>query len=266
MIDLLAIFPLAVIPAFMLLALVHEARRFDKPRWWKTRMTLATAAVVAGSMGVAGFWGSVLGDFHLFDFGHMGTWAGAGFGIVVYEFVHYWYHRAAHRFDTLWRLAHQMHHSAEAMDAFSANYLSPADLVLFTTWSSLVFFPLLGLTVEAGVVAGAWLGFNAMFQHANVRTPHWLGYLIQRPESHVAHHERGRHRYNYANLPLWDMAFGTFRNPRSVDGVAAGFYTGASTRVLDMLLCRDVSRPPLADAGDAPAVDEAGEAPLDRAA
>ena len=266
MIDFLAMFPLAAIPAFMLLALVHEARRYDKPRWWKTRMTLVTVAVVAGSMAVAGFWGTVLGDFHLFDFGHMGTWAGAGFGIVVYEFVHYWYHRAAHRYDWLWRLAHQMHHSAEAMDAFSANYLSPADLVLFTTWSSLVFFPLLGLTVEAGVVAGAWLGFNAMFQHANVRTPYWLGYLIQRPESHVVHHERGRHRYNYANLPLWDMAFGTFRNPRSVDGVAAGFYTGASTRILDMLLCRDVSRPAQAETGCAEPAVTGDEQRLDRAA
>ncbi len=154
-----------------------------------------------------------------------------------------WYHRTAHRFDVLWRLAHQMHHSAEAMDAFSAQYLHPVDVFMFTSLGSLVFYPLLGLTVEAGLVAGAWLGFNAMFQHANVRTPRWIGYLIQRPESHVVHHQRGRHRYNYANLPLWDMAFGTFRNPRSVDGVAAGFYTGASSRILDMLLFRDVSRP-----------------------
>jgi hypothetical protein len=38
--------------------------------------------------------------------------------------------------------------------------------------------------------------------------------------------------------------FGTFRNPESVDGVQAGFYNGASARILDMLLFRDVSRPP----------------------
>lgn len=243
MIEFLSVLPLAAIPAFMLLALAYEARRYQKPRWWKTRMTVATVAVVGGSMLVAGFWGTLLGEFHVFDFSETGTWAGAALGILVYEFVHYWYHRTAHRFDWLWHLAHQMHHSAEVMDAFSANYLHPVDLFLFTSWSSLVFFPLLGLTVEAGVVAAAWLGVNAMFQHANIRTPRWLGYLVQRPESHVVHHQRGRHRYNYANLPLWDMAFGTFRNPRSVDGVAAGFYDGASARVWDMLCGRDVSRP-----------------------
>ena len=160
---------------------------------------------------------------------------------MVYEFAHYWYHRGVHRFDWTWRAAHQMHHSAEAIDAFSANYLHPIDLFMFTTWGSLIFFPLLGLNLEAGLIAGVWLGFNAMFQHANIRTPRWLGYFIQRPESHVVHHERGRHRYNYANLPLWDMAFGTFRNPESVDQVQAGFYTGASSRISDMLLFKDVS-------------------------
>ena len=29
----------------------------------------------------------------------LGTWAGALCGLVVYDFFHYWYHRAAHRFD-----------------------------------------------------------------------------------------------------------------------------------------------------------------------
>lgn len=239
----LTFLPLALIAGFMLLALVHEARRYEKPRWWKTRMTLATIAVVAGSMAITGLWGTLLDDFHLLDGAVLGTWPGAGAGILVYEFVHYWYHRAVHRFDWLWRVTHQMHHSAEAMDAFSANYLHPGDVVGFTTASSLVFFPLLGLDVEAGLICGAWLGFNAMFQHANIRTPRWLGYLIQRPESHVVHHQRGRHRYNYANLPLWDMVFGTFRNPARVDAMKAGFYTGASTRILDMLLGRDVSGP-----------------------
>ncbi len=244
MIDFLTFLPLALIPAFMLLALVYEARRYAKPPWWKTRMTLATTAVIAGAVVITGFWGTVLGDAHLFNGAGLGTWAGAATGIVVYEFVHYWYHRVVHHFDWLWRLAHQMHHSAEVMDAFSANYLHPVDLFLFTTWSSLVFFPVLGLSLEAGLIAGAWLGFHTMFQHANIRTPRWMGFLIQRPESHVVHHERGRHRYNYANLPLWDMAFGTFRNPKNVDGREVGFYDGASTRILDMLMLRDVSKPP----------------------
>jgi sterol desaturase/sphingolipid hydroxylase (fatty acid hydroxylase superfamily) len=253
MVDLLEIATLGMIPAFLLIALAVDARPFERPRGWRTRMTIATVVVVAASMGVATVWGVLLGGYHLLDGSGLGTLPGAGLGILTYEFLHYWYHRCAHRFDTLWRLAHQMHHSAEAMDAFSAYYLHPMDVVLFTSLGSLVFFPLLGLTAEAGALCGAWLGFNAIFQHANVRTPRWLGYFIQRPESHVVHHRRGRHRYNYANLPMWDIAYGTFANPKRVDGMEAGFYTGASTRIRDMLLMRDVSRPPQPAPGPDPA-------------
>ena len=53
-------------------------------------------------------------------------------------------------------------------------------------------------------------GIAELFYHWNVRTPHWLGYFVQRPESHCVHHQRGRHRNNYSDLPLWDIAFGTF--------------------------------------------------------
>ena len=250
MIDILGILSLAFIPAFMLLDLVYEARRFKAPSGYRLRTFLLSVAVIAGSIGITTFWGHLVGGRSLLDGTALGTWGGAAVGILVYELVHYTYHRAAHRFDWLWLAGHQMHHSTEKLDAFGANVLHPLDLFFFTTWSSLVFFPLLGITPEAGAIAATWLAFNAMFQHANIRTPHWLGYFIQRPESHLVHHARGRHEYNYANLPLWDMLFGTFRNPRSVEGYETGFYRGASSRLLDMLCFRDVSRPVPSDVAE----------------
>jgi sterol desaturase/sphingolipid hydroxylase (fatty acid hydroxylase superfamily) len=166
-------------------------------------------------------------------------WGRRVVGILVYELVHYWYHRAAHRWNWLWRLGHQVHHSAESVDAFGAYYLHPLDAVLFTSWAVLVFFPLLGLSPEAGAIASAFLAFNAAFQHANIRTPRWLGYIVQRPESHGVHHGRGVHRYNYSDLPLWDMVFGTFRNPGTRETpVSAGFYRGGSARLAAMLAFR----------------------------
>jgi sterol desaturase/sphingolipid hydroxylase (fatty acid hydroxylase superfamily) len=56
--------------------------------------------------------------------------------------------------------------------------------------------------------------FLSVFQHTNVRTPQWLGYFVQRPESHSVHHGRGVHQYNHSDLPLFDILFGTFRNPK----------------------------------------------------
>lgn len=235
---------LGLIPVFLLLDLVWRRRRFSSTRWWRLRGLAVTAMVVAVSIATPFFWAAVFGGASLFDLSELGIAAGAVVGIFIYELVHYVYHRLAHRSDWLWRHAHQMHHSAESLDAFGALYQHPSDAFFFATWSSLVFIPLLGLRPEAAVIGGVFLTFNAMFQHANIATPRWLGYIIQRPESHGVHHRRGVHRSNYSDLPLWDMVFGTFENPKSFDG-EVGFYRGASARIGDMLLGRDVTTPPV---------------------
>ena len=82
--------------------------------------------------------------------------------------------------------------------------------------------------------------FLAVFQHTNIRTPQWLGYVVQRTESHSVHHARGVHQYNYSDLPLFDIVFGTFRNPK--DFVSeSGFYDGASAKVPEILLFKDIA-------------------------
>lgn len=248
MMDVLGYLTLGLIPGLIIVDWAIRGKRHDSTRFWRLRATLVTIAMFYFAGYVAVFWSTVLGDFNLFDLSGLGTWAGALTGIVVYEFGHYWYHRAAHEFDWLWLGAHQMHHSAESLDAFGAFYQHPFDAFNFTTVSSLVFFPLLGLTMEAGIVGGFFLVFNAMFQHMSMRTPQWLGYFIQRPESHSVHHARGLHRYNYSDLPLWDIAFGTFRNPRDFQP-EQGFYDGASERIGEMLVFRDVSSPKQKPAG-----------------
>jgi sterol desaturase/sphingolipid hydroxylase (fatty acid hydroxylase superfamily) len=50
------------------------------------------------------------------------------------------------------------------------------------------------------------------------------------------------HAYNYANIPLWDMLFGTFRNPPAFPE-RYGFWDGASAQMGAMLLGRDVGEP-----------------------
>ena len=239
----LELITIALIPGIIALDWIIRGRQHGSTRFWRARALLVTVAAfyIAGYSAL--FWGTLLGDFHLLDGSGLGTWAGAAVGVLVYELAHYGYHRAAHEWNWLWRAGHQMHHSAESLDAFGAYYMHPVDVFLFTTVSSLVFFPLLGLTPEAGMVGALFLTFNAMFQHMSVRTPRWLGYIIQRPESHSVHHARGVHRYNYSDLPLWDMVFGTFRNPRDFQP-QHGFYDGASERIPEMLLCQDVTTAP----------------------
>jgi sterol desaturase/sphingolipid hydroxylase (fatty acid hydroxylase superfamily) len=50
------------------------------------------------------------------------------------------------------------------------------------------------------------------------------------------HHQEGVHSFNYADLPVWDMLFGTFRNPRHFDA-RCGF--GKDEHRLDAMLAGD---------------------------
>ncbi len=106
---------------------------------------------------------------------------------------------------------------------------------------SLVF--VVGLVPEAAIIANTVIAAVAVLGHSNLKTPRWLGYILQRPEQHAVHHERGVHAYNYGDFSFVDMLFGTFKNPETFDG-QTGFYDGASRRFGDMLLGRDVSTPP----------------------
>jgi sterol desaturase/sphingolipid hydroxylase (fatty acid hydroxylase superfamily) len=234
-------FGLILLAPFLVLELFWRARRYEAGRGWRLRALAVTAATFGVSFAVGRAWGALLPGWSLVDGAALGTWGGALAGILLYELMHYWYHRLAHEWDWLWRAGHQMHHSAESLDAFGAYYQHPVDVALFTTWAVIAFFPVLGLAPGSAAIAVAFLSFNAAFQHANIRTPRWLGYLIQRPESHAIHHGRGIHRWNYADLPVFDLLFGTFRNPAGDVPAHAGFRPGASARIGSMLAFRDVA-------------------------
>ncbi|MCI0507795.1 MAG: sterol desaturase family protein [Gammaproteobacteria bacterium] len=188
------------------------------------------------------YWSERFAHYQLFDLTALGQWGGALAGLLVYEAGVYVYHRSMHGSDLLWHTFHQMHHSAERLDSYSAYWFSPLDMVGWTALVSICLTLVVGLTPEAATLVLYITTFMGIFQHTNVRTPRWLGYVIQRPESHSYHHERGVHARNYSDLPLFDLIFGTFYNPRGF-APATGFYDGASARVGDMLRFRDVSKP-----------------------
>lgn len=186
-----------------------------------------------------------LAQYQLFDLTGLGRWGGALAGLLIYEAGAYFYHRSMHGSNMLWRGIHQMHHSAERLDSYSAFWFGPLDMVGWSVLPSLCLTLIVGITPEAAVLVVYAITFMGIFQHTNVRTPRWLGYIVQRPESHSYHHERGVHARNYADLPLFDLIFGTFYNPGDF-APATGFYDGASTRIGDMLRFRDVSKPTVA--------------------
>jgi sterol desaturase/sphingolipid hydroxylase (fatty acid hydroxylase superfamily) len=160
--------------------------------------------------------------------------------VLIFELLVYAWHRAMHKTHWLWRSFHQMHHSAERLDSYGAFYFSPLDIVGFTFLSSLTLTVVVGLSAQAVTWFLYATMFLAVIQHTNIRTPQWLGYIVQRPESHSVHHGRGIHHYNYSDLPLFDILFGTFRNPKEFVS-ESGFEGASSAQIPQMLAFRDIA-------------------------
>lgn len=222
---------------------LKPARAFPRMRFWRLKGFAFFVVNVALFTALPFVWDAHLAQYRLFDATGLGLVGGAVLGVLTQQLISYTWHRTMHRSSFLFRWFHQMHHSAERMDIWSAMIFSPLDVVGFAFVGSLAMALVLGITPGAAVLANALVTFAGLFTHANLRTPQWLGYVIQRPENHSLHHERGVHAYNYADFPLWDLVFGTFRNPKTWEA-KAGYYEGASNRIGAMLIGRDVTEPP----------------------
>ena len=168
------------------------------------------------------------------------TW-GAIVGYVAITFIYYWWHRWRHSSPLLWRLFHQVHHSPQRIEVITSFYKHPFEIVANGILSSAILYFIVGVVPEAAAYAVLMTGLAELFYHWNVPTPYWLGFIIQRPESHCIHHQEALHSYNYGDLPLYDMLFGTFRNPRRWQA-RCGFGQDEH-RLSQMLRCIDISTP-----------------------
>jgi sterol desaturase/sphingolipid hydroxylase (fatty acid hydroxylase superfamily) len=221
----------------------RPARAFPPRRGWSWLgvaflLLLGTVSAVAPLL-VPTPW---LVEHRLVDGGRLGVIGGTVAGYVVLSGVMYAYHRTVHSVPLLWRLTHQLHHSPQRVDMPGSVLFHPIEMVLQVLLQLFVTLVVLGLDPLAAALTAYVAAFYGMFQHWNVHTPRWLGYFIQRPESHCEHHRKGVHATNYGDLPLWDLLFGTFRNPAHFEG-ECGFEAPADTRLGAMLALRDVNEP-----------------------
>ena len=231
---------LGLFVGFAVLELLSTGRAFPKVKRWRMKGIAFALLYFAIATFAPLMWDEVLGAHQLVDASMLPFWTQIAIGFLVLQFGVYWWHRTMHRSDTLWRVFHQMHHSAERVDIWGAFYFHPLDMLGWAFLGSVVLVLGIGLTGEAAFFVAVMATFCSMFQHSNLTTPHWLGFIVTRPESHSIHHERGIHGFNYGDIPLFDMIFGTFRNPREWNG-EAGFYDGSSAETAKLLAFRKVA-------------------------
>jgi len=249
LLDPISLWFLAIYGVMILIEAIFPARELPKIPWWRTR-ALANFVVyfyLASYLPI--MWDPVLANYQLLDLSGLGVAAGVVIGIVLFEAGIYVWHRAMHSNEFLWRIFHQFHHSAERVDTFGTFYFSPLDTAGFAFIGSFTLTLLIGIDPQAITIYLLLTTFLAIFQHTNMKTPQWLGYFIQRPESHSVHHARNMHFKNFCDLPIFDILFGTFENPKDFHD-KAGFYDGASARVFEMFTFQDVSKLPLGQKPD----------------
>jgi sterol desaturase/sphingolipid hydroxylase (fatty acid hydroxylase superfamily) len=239
--DLVALLiPLTFLAMLAVETLGHTGRPWPAMHWWRAKgfaffLVLMTINAVPPSLVPP-----EVAAHHLVDGSRLGLAGGVLVGYLLVSLANARVHRAYHRYPFLWRWVHQLHHAPQRLDVSGAVLFTPLEVSINVALSFTVMVFVLGLAPLAAAVTGYIAAFYGLFQHFNVRTPRWMGYLIQRPESHGVHHRRGLHAYNYTDLPLWDLLWGTFRNPRRFNG-DVGFEEGPSARLWPMLIGRDVN-------------------------
>lgn len=214
---------------------LDPGRRWPSVKGWWLRALLLNG-FQAGAVFVAGaVWNDWMLAHRPWSADRLGTTGGAVVGYLAITFVYYWWHRWRHEIGFLWRFVHQVHHSPQRIEIITSFYKHPIEILINGILSSAIVY--LGVGLGPAPAAGAVLlsGLAELFYHWNVRTPVWLGYLFQRPESHCVHHQEHLHSFNYSDLPLWDMLFGTFRNPPRFDA-RCGFGAEGERRLGELLL------------------------------
>jgi len=164
---------------------------------------------------------------------------GAIIAYVLNQWVFYWWHYMRHQIEFLWVFVHQFHHSPRRIETITSFYKHPLEIVLDSQIMAIVLYPVLGLSPESSIWLSIFSAFGEYFYHMNIKTPKFIGYFFQRPESHRLHHNYNCRLNcpNNSDLVIFDILNDTFENPERMDR-STGF-TNEAMR-LEMLSFKNV--------------------------
>lgn len=229
--------------SLMILERIIPDQKLPHVQGWWTRVIIINliqlGVVILGSF----TWDIWLKKFSLFTLSeYCSPILGGFFAYFIITFVFYWWHRMRHDNNFLWLTFHQLHHSPQRIETITSFYKHPAEIICNSILIGSVNFLLLGLNIESAAYCIIFSSIGEYVYHMNIKTPYWMGYIFQRPEMHRIHHQRSKHYNNFSDLPIWDMLFGTFENPRERD-MTCGFKPEREKKLLDMLRFKNVNDP-----------------------
>jgi sterol desaturase/sphingolipid hydroxylase (fatty acid hydroxylase superfamily) len=213
----------------------------DSPGWWPRVICInlfQLGAVICG-MYTWEIWMQQPSLLSLKDY--MDPPMGGFVAYLINTWIFYFWHWGRHDIYWLWLLTHQVHHSARRLETITSFYKHPLEIVIDSIFMTLLLYPVLGLSKESSIWLSGFSAFGEYFYHTDLSTPHWVGYLFQRPESHALHHTRNKRLgcVNFSDIPLWDMLNGTFENPTEPTP-PTGFSEDKEEHLMAMLRFEDV--------------------------
>jgi sterol desaturase/sphingolipid hydroxylase (fatty acid hydroxylase superfamily) len=171
---------------------------------------------------------------------HLNDFNGGILAYIISTWVFYWYHYIRHENNFLWLYIHQMHHTPKKMQVLTSFYKHPLEIIINSIIITTLVYPILGLNNEANLWLSMFSAFSEFFYHMNIKTPYFIGYFIQRPESHRFHHKRDTiHCCNYGDIPIWDILNNTFFNPKDED-CKIGFSNNKEEDIENILKGKDM--------------------------
>lgn len=230
---------IAVTIVFLIAERLFPGRALPQSKGWYLRALAINGLQFLITMGAGRLWPMVFDGASVFTLRDSVPSPVQGFvAWFVGTFVFYWWHRLRHA-RGFWEVFHQIHHSPSRIELVTSFYKHPLEIATNTLLSALIVYGLLGCEIEGAFWYNFFAATGEYFYHANLKSPRWLRYFVQTPELHSIHHQYDVHSYNFADIPLWDRLFGTYRNAEGFTE-RCGFPKGSEQRLLEMLAFRDV--------------------------
>jgi sterol desaturase/sphingolipid hydroxylase (fatty acid hydroxylase superfamily) len=134
---------------------------------------------------------------------------------LVSQLTYYITHYCSHKIPLLWQI-HRVHHSSSNLDSLSTSRFHVLDQALFAAPYMMMityFQPEPGMAL----LYFAFRDFWGRALHGNIRTPHWLGYIMTTPTFHRWHHSNNPEAIDKnfgAEFNFLDYLFGTVYYPK----------------------------------------------------
>jgi sterol desaturase/sphingolipid hydroxylase (fatty acid hydroxylase superfamily) len=172
------------------------------------RILMASGAVGVAMVTAENGWG-------ILNMLHWPVWIEIVLAVLLLDLMIYLQHLGFHAVPVLWKI-HMVHHADPDYDVTTAVRFHPVEALLSMVLK-MAGVTIIGASPTSVLAFEIILNGMAMFNHANVRMPAFVDWILRwvvvTPDMHRIHHSifpRENNRNFGFNLPWWDYMFGTY--------------------------------------------------------